>query len=121
MIVLPLPLNRANTSLHWRAEKRKRDAYMLRCTVMAPERPPKPSSGVRLTATLYLHQRMDADNLMARMKWPLDWLVERGWITDDNPEVIEWTEPPIQVIDRKNPRVVIELEPAPLVADRGAP
>jgi len=72
-----------------------------------------------LTATLYLHQRMDADNLMARMKWPLDWLVERGWITDDNPEVIEWTEPPIQVIDRKNPRVVIELEPAPLVADRG--
>ena len=101
--------NRANAGGHWRNGKRKRADYFLRCLCTDWKQPRKPHSHVRLTATLYVWSRMDMDNLMARMKWPLDWLVRNGWLTDDGPDVIEW-ELPRQVVDRKNQRIEIELE-----------
>ena len=54
---------------------------------------------------------MDTDNLMARLKWPVDWIVKAGYLADDGPKVLEW-EMPQQVIDRRNMRVEIELEAA---------
>jgi hypothetical protein len=45
---------------------------------------------------------------MARLKWPVDFLVKDGWIADDGPDHLEW-EMPAQVVDRKRPRVEIEL------------
>jgi len=54
---------------------------------------------------------MDHDNLAARMKWPQDYLVKAGFIVDDDPAHLEWAGFPEQFIDRKDKRLVIELEP----------
>ena len=64
----------------------------------------------RIKVTLFGWNRMDADNLMARLKWPLDWLVHANFIDDDGPDFLDWEGMPTQVVDRKNPRVEIELE-----------
>ena len=109
-ITLPLPPNRANSRWHWRTEKRKRDAYFLRCLVGVTKRPIRPFERARLKATFHMHQLMDIDNLMARMKWPVDWLVRTGFIMDDSHKVLEW-ELPRQRVDRKFQRLEIDLEP----------
>jgi hypothetical protein len=109
----------ANGSLsraHWRTKKDKRENYFVRCYVWRGEhcdrRPSEPLKRARIHATLYTHQRMDADNLMARLKWTLDWMVSDGWITDDSPAVLVW-EGVEQAIDRQNQRVEITLAPEP--------
>jgi hypothetical protein len=45
-----------------------------------------------------------------RMKWPQDYLVGK-FIVDDSPAHLEWAGFPEQFIDRKDKRLVIELEP----------
>ena len=52
---------------------------------------------------------MDPDNLVARLKWPLDFLVHAGFIADDSPKVIKFAGIPAQRIDRANRRLEIEL------------
>jgi hypothetical protein len=109
-VVFPLPENRANARWHWRTEVKKKDAYYLRCMVAA--RPPRaPYERARIRATFYLHNLMDHDNLFSRMKWPQDYLVKAGFIVDDSPAHLEWAGFPEQFIDRKDKRLVIELEP----------
>jgi Holliday junction resolvase RusA-like endonuclease len=66
---------------------------------------------VTIKATLYVWQMSDQDNLVARLKWPLDYLVKRRFILDDSPKVLEWVGMPDQKIDRKNQRVEIEINP----------
>ena len=107
-ITLPLPPNRGNSRWHWRTEKKKKDAYFLECLARYGKLPNVTFSRATIGATLYTHQPMDEDNLMARLKWPLDWLVIREYIADDSPEVLEWTGV-TQFIDRKNQRVEIWL------------
>lgn len=110
-IVLPLPPNRANARWHWRTENKKKSDYYWRALVHGICRSPvKPYARARITATLYVWNKMDEDNLMARLKWPLDWLVLNRFITDDGPKVLKWTGLPEQVVDRKNQRIEIELE-----------
>ena len=110
---LPLPPNIANARLHWRAKDRKRVEYLLLCTAMADvPRPTEPLCEARIRATLYVWSLMDTDNLVARMKWPVDWLVDRGYLVDDHPTVLHW-DMPQQMIDRKHQRVEIELEGMP--------
>ena len=41
-------------------------------------------------------------------------------MTDDGPDVVEW-ELPAQVIDRKNPRIELDLEPIGVVVDDRPP
>ena len=114
--VLPLPPNLGNARMHWRTRQAKRKAYngnvmiALSMASQLPNGPPLPKA--RIAATLYVHQRMDADNLFARLKWPLDCLVAVGWLEDDGPDHLEWAGMPSQVVDRKSPRVEIELEAA---------
>ncbi len=109
-IVLPLPLNRANSRLHWRAEKRAKDDYFLRCRIARwKPTPAEPMTRATIKATLYTWSQMDTDNLMARLKWPVDWLVRNGYIVDDSPDVLVWTLPR-QAIDRKRQRIEIDLE-----------
>ena len=108
LLTLPLPPNRANSRWHWRTEKKKKDLYFARCLIRNMARPDEPLSKAIIRATLYTHQTMDMDNLMARMKWPVDWLVMRGYITDDMPSVLEWRLPQ-QAVDRKDQRIEIEL------------
>ena len=108
-LVLPLPPNRANARWHWRTEKRKKDAYFMRCMVALPKRPRVPFARASMRVTAYTHQEMDVDNLNARMKWPLDWLVRAGFIVDDSPKNLDWLTMEQQV-DRKNQRIEVELE-----------
>jgi len=110
-ITLPMPPNRANARWHWRSEKKKKDNYFLECRALYPPSKDEPLSRVTMTAGLYLWSEMDTDNLFARLKWPLDFLVRSGFITDDSPKVIDWTGIPSQHIDRKNQRIELELTP----------
>lgn len=116
MIRLELPLapNLTNGRGHWRVRERQRDAYNLLCcgARVGVKRPPAPLPKARISATLYVWNPMDFDNLMARLKWTLDWLRADGWIADDSPRHLEWVGMPGQEIDRKRPRVVITLEAA---------
>jgi hypothetical protein len=116
-LVLPLPLNLANSRMHWRVKQREKRDYWEKLDLLfyAKQLPPPPRKAplkARIHATLYLHSPMDDGNAMNRMKWIEDWLKAWGYITDDSKKHLEWMGFPEQVIDRKNPRVEVELEAA---------
>lgn len=110
-LVLPLPLNLGNARLHWREKNRKMNAYFDLCLVTVKVKRPKwPLLRADINATFYVWNLMDeGDNMRTRLKWPLDWLVWRGYIEDDSPRTLTWG-PVSQVIDRKNQRIEVELE-----------
>ena len=116
-ITLPLPPNMGNSRFHWRTADRKKKEYWELCRLhlisgRAPRPPHTPPKVTGVRATLYLHSKMDRlDNIYSRLKWTWDWLVAWGYMAGDRGDQADWTEPPKQVIDRKNPRVEIELEP----------
>ena len=123
-LTLPLPPNRANAREHWRVTHRKKNAYYdlahlmlcgsLSCAYdggLVAKYDGLPLIRPTLTATFYLWAKMDRDNLMARLKWPIDCLVRYGLLVDDNEKWLD-LQMPKQVIDRKNQRVEITLEPA---------
>lgn len=105
-MTLPLPHNRANSSMHWRKEKRLKDAYMLRATAMEPWRPKYPHETLHVHATLYTYNRMDEDNLVARLKFVLDWLELREIVGNDRNVRLKCD----QAIDRKNQRVELVID-----------
>lgn len=110
---LPMPPNMANSRMHWRAKDRKRREYYTHATtvlLLGLGVPKRPIVKARVRVTLYVWAMMDYDNMMARLKWPLDVLVKSGWLEDDGPDHLEFAEMPTQVVDRKNQRVAIELE-----------
>jgi len=118
MVTLPLPPNRANQSrgdAKWEWSKKKKYIEGTRRAVGAKVYARSQLIGVTLPlgpteiqATLYVHQRMDDDNLTSRLKWPLDTLVAAGILVDDKrPHCI--LREPRQEIDRKNPRVELTL------------
>ena len=112
-LTLPLPPNRANAREHWRVTFKKKHQYYnhARLAMLGQKCWDGPlKTRMRLDATLYLWARMDRDNLMARLKWPIDALVKSGILVDDNEEWLD-LQMPKQVIDRKNRRVEIILTP----------
>ena len=115
-MTLPLPPNVANQRKHWRAKLKQKNSYWNVCSTLRHARKvPKPPDGwpherSRITVTLYVHNLMDHDNAMARLKWLLDWLVAWDYLADDNPRALEWSGMPSQEIDRRNPRVEIQIE-----------
>lgn len=108
-IILPLPLSRANARWHHMTEVRHKHTYYDACLTRYSKPPKKTFARAKITVRFYVHQKNDRDGLWARLKWPLDWLVLREYIVDDNEEVLEWG-PVTQEVDRKNMRVEIELE-----------
>ena len=107
-ITLPLPPNMANSRTHWRKKNRQQRDYSLLCYVWSSDRPAAPFSKATISAMVYTWSPMDMDNLMARLKWPVDFLVSAGWLVDDNPDVLTWVMPR-QAVDRKHRRVEITL------------
>ncbi|KKL26223.1 hypothetical protein LCGC14_2397440 [marine sediment metagenome] len=112
-LILPLPPNRANAREHWRVTHRKKQEYydMAAFALLGKDW----TSGmrgnrVRLSATLFLWVKMDRDNLVARLKWPIDCLVRHDLLVDDNEKWLD-LQMPKQAVDRKNMRVEIELTP----------
>lgn len=64
-------------------------------------------------AAFFTGMTRDWIELLAGLKWPVDFLVREGFVVDDSPRELE--EPPTNVtqqIDRKWPRVEIVIEPA---------
>lgn len=114
-MTLPMPANLGNARLHWRAKWRaKQDFYRAsderQQFHLVPAPPKERLTNVTVRAHFYLHNRMDPDNLHARMKHVLDWLVTRGYLVDDSPEHV--TLDVQQSIERRNKRVELILEPA---------
>lgn len=113
--VLPLPDNFSNSRAHWRTKNRAKKQYWEDCDLLvaaqkAPRAPAKPWGKARITAAFFCWNEMDQSNLMARMKWPEDFLVTRGYLEDDSPRHLQYTGIPTQEIDRKNQRLEIVLE-----------
>jgi hypothetical protein len=116
-LVLPLPPNLGNARLHWRAKNRKKQDYHRFLDALASDRRfpsphGEPPDRVRIAASLYVWNYCDPDNAMARLKWPLDWLVRNGYAADDNRASVEWAGIPWQAIDRKWQRVVVAITAA---------
>ena len=116
-LVLPLPLNKANTSMHWAVLRKRRALYfdvadLLCAKAMRQRKKYPPSELTMLTATFYLWAKMDQDNLMARLKWPVDWLIHAGFIADDSPSHLLHMGIPTQKIDRKYQRLELVLTQA---------
>lgn len=98
----PMPVNRGNQRLHWRAERELKEIYLAQCDELVlrglnPKAPQKPALKAMISAKLVLRRLMDHDNAMARMKYICDWLVTRGYIQDDNSIHLEWAGLPGQV------------------------
>lgn len=113
-LTLPLPVNLANSRLHWRpklkAKKEYWEALDMRVLLgMIPKPPPEPMQRVTIGHTWYLHGKlMDQGNAYHRLKWIEDWLVGNGYLTDDDPENVTLLRP-VQLVDRKNKRVEITI------------
>lgn len=115
-ITLPLPPNRANARGHWRVIQRERKAYEAAAGTRLCEQVPAGRRyalcdvPVRVTAAFYVWARMDQDNLVSRLKWPLDVLVKWGVLRSDAAEWFALSGIPSQAIDRKHQRVELLIE-----------
>lgn len=111
-LTLPLPPNRANAREHWRVTHAKKKRYYegVELLLLALRTPRPPVARITLTATLYVWSKMDLDNLVSRLKFPIDCLVRYGLLVDDSEKWLD-LQMPKQVIDRKNMRIEIELVP----------
>lgn len=110
---MPLPPNRGNARGHWRVQwKRKQDFYDAcderQAVGLIPAPPTTPITKAELHAWFYVHNLMDYDNLAARLKHALDWLVTRGYLEDDRPANLRITGIE-QEIDRQDKRVELGL------------
>lgn len=86
-LTFPLPVNLANARLHWAAKLRRMHEWQNRAIVheRGLRGRHRRMERVRATAVYYIGraERMDDDNAVARLKWPLDLLKARGLIVDD--------------------------------------
>lgn len=106
-LTLPLPMNIANSRMHWRVKEALRQSYFAACdyllTIKQVPPPPhhtKPLERCALRATLKVGGAMDDDNAVARCKWSIDWLKTRGYIRDDSRKHLRWAQFPEQTIKR---------------------
>ena len=112
-LTFPMPVNLANARMHWAQKNRHHDAWKMRALVQARGLRvglKRPMQRVRVTAILYLGRGvMDQDNSVARLKWCLDFLKERGVIADDDPQHLTLTGIPEQRQGTPK-RVVLTIE-----------
>lgn len=128
-LVLPLPPSPNKRSSHWAVEQRAKNEYRAACWIQAvkqamPRAIEDLPAKVIVQATFYLRNRRDeADNLPGSLKWTLDTLKAKqtgkldwrqglyetkGFLIDDGPDHCE-ALPPTQYLDRKEPRVELEI------------
>jgi len=112
-LTFPMPVNLANARMHWAQKQRRHDAWKMRALVQERGlrvRPKRPIKRCRVSAIMYLGRGvMDHDNSVARLKWCIDFLKERGVIVDDDPKHLTLTGIPEQ--RQGNPkRVVLTIE-----------
>ena len=112
-LTFPMPVNLANSRMHWAQKHRRHNDWKARAIVAERGlrvRQRRPMEHVRVTALMYVGRvLMDHDNATARLKWCLDFMKERGLIVDDAPKYLTLTGIPEQ--RQGNPkRVVLTIE-----------
>lgn len=116
VLQMDVPPNVANTSYgHWGAKQRAKKQYWRaqderQLLGLIPPPPAKRMQRVKILARFYLWNTMDADNLRARLKWPIDWLVSRGYIEDDSPDVLRSLAEEQEIDRQRDGRLVLEIE-----------
>lgn len=94
-------------------DQRKHE-YALKCTALAAgqvKRPRQPWERWRLVeARFRVWNERDPIELLAGLKWPVDWLVDAGFVVDDSPRHLISTPHPEQTVDRANRGVTITIE-----------
>jgi len=116
-LVFPLPVNIANSRMHWAERNRKKKAYWAHLDLEVykgtiPPAPDEPVAKAEAWDHWRIWNRSDQDNLRARLKWVQDWLVTRGYLADDTADVLTFPEHPTQEIDRKRPRLELTIREA---------
>jgi len=108
--------NLANQRRNPNAVRRERKAYMdmARSTIMAQARNQghtvaNTDKKMSIRVLFYVGNFMDWDNMMARCKMPVDCLVKEGILVDDKEKWLYWLGFPRQHINRKEPRIELEL------------
>lgn len=92
----PVPPNKANARGAWQRGHFARKGYwtVLDTLVMVkriPRAPAEPLATASVAVHLALYNPMDPDNLTARVKDLLDWLVRRGYLAGDTAKHIALT------------------------------
>ncbi len=114
---LPLPPNRANArGSHWASTHQSRTVYYQWCLVEIQNQRSRWRDAVfafpvAISGTLYVRNLMDPDNVVARVKWPIDCLVIAGVLPGDTRSYVE-TPVLAQEIDRLDPRFALRLTSA---------
>lgn len=110
---LPLPpnMNERRFRQDWKPKRRyhaKLDQLVL--LRQLPAAPFAPLERVKLRIELRTSLAMDQENAELRAsKWPLDWLVSRGYLADDGPGCIERGPVEQRRCPRKSAGVLIEI------------
>lgn len=131
ILVLPLPDSPNRGPSHHMARHAVKNEYRERCWIAAvravqPKAEQDLPAKVVVRSTFYIRNRRDEDNLKASLKACLDTLkarqtgkcdwrnglyTEKGYFIDDDPDRCHVAEPR-QFIDRRDPRLVLEIEAA---------
>ena len=121
-IVLPLPPQMGNWRGQWFVKEAARQAYFGHCrTLAALGLLPEHEDSIRgwpeysvITVTVYVQRLHDYDNLVARLKFAIDYLEREGYIQSDSPKHLKYSAMPEQVLANGTPpRVEIEITAAP--------
>jgi hypothetical protein len=76
--------------------------------------PREPWATWRIEAVEFrLHQLRDTLELVAGLKWAVDWLVHAGFVTNDSPRELRGLPDPVQRVDRKNRGVTLTIAAIP--------
>lgn len=94
----------------------QKEVYELACTAAtrrAGIRPPStPWPRWRLErAEFRLFNQRDPLELLAGLKWTVDWLVSAGFIANDSPRELRGIPDPVQIVDRQHRGVTITITP----------
>jgi len=109
----PLPMNRGQDTGNGKHRSQMKKKYYkeldgLLLANLLPGPPKLPLLRAFASASVFAHNKNDDDNVMARMKWPQDWLKSRGYISEDKRPYLTWVSIPEQTIDRSGrPAVII--------------
>lgn len=92
----------------------EKEKYELTCLAVARGQklapPAEPWARWRIErAAFRLHQLRDPLELLAGLKWTVDWLVSQGYVADDGPSYLLHTPYPEQRIERADRGVTITI------------
>jgi hypothetical protein len=108
-LMLPMPRRMANGSHgHWSYKLAMQNQYIgvlnaMQCARLVPAPPKEPPQCAQLASHLFLRSEMDDDNALARLKWPIDWLVNNHYLAGDKRKNLR-NSIPLQTVTHREPQ-----------------